>query len=53
MFKCPKCSYKGSFKQVRSHYKANHSKASLTKSQEKKVYIYKVPKGFKNGRRVK
>ena len=54
VFKCPKCSFKGSFKAVRSHYKAHHSKAKTqTKSQQKKVYVYKPSKGFKNGRRIK
>ena len=52
MYKCPKCSFKGTFKQVRAHHKAQHSKKTLTKSQSKTVYTYKVPKGFgKGGRR--
>lgn len=44
VFKCPKCSYRGTHKQVMKHYYSKHHKyaqGSVTKSKDKKVHVFK------------
>lgn len=47
MYKCPKCGFKGTYKQVQKHYYAKHHKgkqSSISKSKQKKVYTFKPAK---------
>ena len=49
-FKCPKCSFKGTYKQVQRHYYAKHHKyaeGTISKSKQKKVYAFHPIKGGK------
>jgi hypothetical protein len=43
-YKCPRCSFKGTYKQVQRHFYSKHHTpkgASVSKSKQKKVYTFK------------